>query len=318
MFCKKNILKSITCLLITTYCSTLGVDLAWASAQDLSYPPLLAQIFTNQTYEKEIKERIQKVKKNKAQLLEDEISNMEGKQEILFNVMVSSALVGAGLLLGSNEIEQTINDIELEPENTRGEQDKENALNALQSVEQVGWGVAGVGVLSTIWYFTYSVITDQKQEEQNKLLEESDNDELPAVAAVNKEINRLKEVQNRRTFAQHAFSSVAIGSLITGGLLWGISGPLRDNIEDIEIDNNDIVEQQYRCEALEVTDDMEKWGKGLVIAGAVSGVAAFIAWWLADNKEEVDELEKGLLRANHHIDINPQPDGFVFLYSYNF
>ncbi|MCW5212353.1 hypothetical protein VU04_05540, partial [Desulfobulbus sp. TB] len=302
------------------------VNLVWASDQDfyndqhLYTMPLLAQVFTNQTPKQETKRRKRDIYNKKAQRIENEISKMSGRQELLLDVMVTSGLIGAGLLLGSNEIENTINSIELEPENTKGERDKENALNALQSVDQVGWGIAGVGLLSTIWYFTYEYNIYQKEQEKDGFPKPSNpltkND---TVDAVKKEIDRLKEAKRVRKNFQHAFSSVAIGSLLTGGLLWAISGPLRDNIEDIELEDNDIVEEQYRCKAIEAVDGMENWGKGLVITGAVSGVASFIAWWLADNKEEeVDKLEEGLLRANHHVDITPQPNGFTLLYSYNF
>lgn len=325
MFYNK-ILKSIACILLITYCSTAGLDLAWAidpawaTEEDSSEIPLLAQVYTNRTPEEETAWRQQKIYKNKAQRIEEEINKIEVKKELLVDVMVSSAFIGAGLFFGANEIEKTINDIELEPENTRGEKDKENALDALESVEQIGLGIAGVGVLSALGYFRYSVITGRKADRKEKLLEKPENLEVPpAVEAVNNEIDRLKEVQRRRTKLQHFFSSVAIGSLLTGGILWGISGPLRDNISDIEINDNDIVGLQYKDEALETADEMENWGKGLVIAGAVSGVASIIAGLLADSKEEeIDEFERGLLRANHHIDINPQPDGFVFMYSYNY
>ncbi|MCI5138064.1 MAG: hypothetical protein D3922_06535 [Candidatus Electrothrix sp. AR1] len=326
MFCK-NILKSIACIILITYCSTLGVDLAWANDQDIFEIPLLAQVFTNRTPEEETKQRKRKIYKNKAQRLENEISKMEGSQELLLDVVVTSAFVGLGLFAGANNIEETINDIELAPGNTRGEKDKENALDALQSVEQVGWGAAGISVLSAIGGITYLAVTGHKQKKKEELLEASNNLLLDkrnsspneALKAIEREIEELKKAQNSNTSFQHAFSSIAIGSLITGGLLWGMSGPLRDNLRDIEIHDNDIVEQQYRREALEAADGMENRGKGLVITGAVSGVASFFAWWLADDKEEeIDELEKGLLRANHHIDITPQPDGFVFLYSYNF
>ncbi|MCI5130208.1 MAG: hypothetical protein D3904_01510 [Candidatus Electrothrix sp. EH2] len=325
MFYNK-ILKSIACILLITYCSTAGLDLAWAidpawaTEEDSSEFPLLAQVYTNRTPEKETAWRQQKIYTNKAQRIEEEINKIEGKKEFLIDVIASSAFVGAGLFFGANEIEKTINDIELEPENIRGEKDKENALDALESVEQVGLGVAGVGVLSAIGYVTYSVITGRKADRKEKLLEEPENLEVPpAVEAVNNEIDRLKRIQSRRKNTQHFFSSIAIGSLMTGGLLWGLSGPLRDNISDIEIHDNDIAEQLYRDEALEAADDMENWGKGLVIAGVVSwGISKLFGKWAKDKEENVHELEKGLLRANHHIDIAPRPDGFVFMYSYNY
>jgi len=326
MFCN-NILKSIACIILITYCSTIGVNLAWATDQDLYEIPLLAQVYTSRTPKQENALLKQQIYKNKAQRIENEINKMEGSQEFLLDVVVTSAFVGLGLFAGANNIEETINDIELAPGNTRGEKDKENALDALQSVEQVGWGAAGVGVLSAIGGITYLAVTGHKQKKKEELLEASNNllpDERSSspnegLKAMEREIEELKKARNSSTSFQHAFSSVAIGSLLAGGLLWGMSGPLCDNLRYIEINDNDIVSQQYKDEALEAADDMEKWGKGFVIAGAVSGVAAFIAWWLADNKEEeVDELEKGLLRANHHIDINPQPDGFVFMYSYNY
>ncbi|MCI5119670.1 MAG: hypothetical protein D3908_00425 [Candidatus Electrothrix sp. AUS4] len=323
MFCN-NILKSIACILIITYCSTAGADLAWAidlawsTEQELSEIPLLAQVYTGRKSDQEKALRQQKIYKNKAQRLEKEINKMEGSQELLFNVMVSSAFVGGGLLLGSNELEKTINDIELEPGNTKGEEDKECALDSLQSVEQIGWGIAGVGVLSAIGYVTYSAVTHQKEKEKGELLPDR-QESSQAVIEMNKKIDALKNAQRRRSSFQHAFSSVAIGSLLTGGLLWGISGPLHDNISDIEINDNDIAGRRYKDEALDTADEMENWGKGLVIAGAVSGVASIIAGFLADSKEEeIDEFEKGLLRANYQININPKADGFVFMYSYNY
>ncbi|MCI5189024.1 MAG: hypothetical protein D3905_04330 [Candidatus Electrothrix sp. AS4_5] len=332
MLCKKNILKSLACLLLITYCSTIGVNLVWASDQDfyndqyISEFPLLAQVFTNRTPAQETAQRKERIYDNKAQRIDKEISEMTGSQELLLDVMVTSAFVGAGLLLGSNEIEKTINSIELEPENTRGERDKENALNALQSVEQVGWGIAGVSLLSTIGYLAYEYNIYQKEQEKKGFPKASSpRTENDTIQAINEEINSLEKAQRVRENTQHAFSSIAIGSLLTGGLLWAISGPLRDNVEDIEIDDNDIVEEQYRCKAIEAADGMENWGKGLVITGAVSWGISIIAGFLADSKEEeIHDLENGLLRAdellitNHHIDITPQPDGFTLLYSYNF
>jgi len=330
---RKNVVKSIACVVIVAYLSVFNASGLFATQGRLSVnPQLFAQAATDTaTTEKatpEEEKALRQIYNEKIQRLEAEMNNAKGTRNTLLTVSVSSFFIGAGMLASSQTVSTAIKD-NIPEETVRQQQDKKKALDAVDAVKGVGAGALGVGGVALLGYFIYTGVISGKQNKVDTLRTELDTrfetkgltpeylQRNESVAAVLEEIAGAKKSAGTSRTLQGFFSRVGIGSLLSGGFLFTLT-TLGDNvIKEIEATTKE--EIANRQKALDEVDKIKTTGIILLGAGAASEIASFIFGRKAASKERaVDELENSLLRVAERIDIQPTFDGFRVMYTYKF
>jgi hypothetical protein len=333
---RKNVGKAIACVVIVSYISVFNVSTVFAAGLEVSVTPqLFAQASTKSamtgstTAEEE--RALRQIYAEKIQRLEAEMNNARGTRNTLLTTAIASFFIGAGIWTGSTTVSDAVKKIKT---NTlQEEQDKDDALKAIDATKGIGGGLLGAGGLALLGYFIYTGIISGKQKKIDTLRSELDtrpwsepkgltpeylqNNE--SVAAVIEEIdNAKKSAATARSF-QGFFSRIGIASLLSGGFLFALSQAGRDIVEKININQNDPGEVSSRDDALNQTDNIKTTGIVLLGVGGTSVITSFIFGRRAKSKENtIDGLENSLLRVAERIDIYPKSDGFMVMYTHKF
>ena len=333
---RKEVLRVVACIVLVAYVSVYQASTVAAAESRLLPAP---QFFLAQAAEGTVtadmapgeKSVLRQIYLDKILRFEAEINSARGAREGIMTMAVSSLFVGVGLMVGSGNLKSTVEDIEIQegPEHDRERKDKEQALNALETVQTVGAGVLGIGGACLLGYMLYSAGISAKQKKITALRTELDAlyetqgltpeyvQKNPSLAAAMEEMDVLKKkAASGRTF-QSIFSRLAIGSIISGGFLASIAAPLHDVIEDIEIDDEE--EIRYQEDALDAADNLQTTGLVLLGAGGACAITSMIFGMRARKKEQqIEKLEDGMLRVMDRVDIRPTLDGFRVMYTYRF
>ncbi|MCP4402751.1 MAG: hypothetical protein GY801_36295 [bacterium] len=333
----RRFLKNMACVILVAYVSVFNAECILAA--DLHLLPnhwlLLAQ--TGEQTESFIegsatKEAQQAVYFSKIQRLEADINRKRGTRNTLMTVAVSSGLIGAGVALGSSAIYSEVENINSDDLTTQN--DIDSALKALDMAQGVGWGIVALGGVSLVGYLLYSgsISGDQrdvdelygKQVELNTRRGEF-SEYLPEYLQENeiaKEIwddiaDTKKSAGRSRSFAG-TFSRLSIGTILSGGFLFGLSSLTNEVVKEIEVDPG-TDEEDARNKALDAADNLEVVGLALLGTGAVCGIGSYYFGRQAKKKDkEIDGLEEQILQVADRLDIQPKRDGFMLSYSYSF
>ena len=309
---RRDVLKSIACVVLISYISVFSTS----------------SIFAQTTPEEE--KALRQIYNEKIQRLEAEMNSARGTRNTLLTVSVTSFFVGAGIMASTNIIDGAITDYI--PEDTpQQKDDKDKALEVVDSVNNVGMGALGIGGVGLAGYLIYTGIINSKQRKIDTLREELGSrfaaegltpeylQRNESVAVVVEEIADAKKSAGGYKTLQGIFSRVAIGSLVSGGFLFTLSTFGEKAVEDIDIDENDEQEVADRNRALDEVENIETTGIILLGTGVASGVASFFFGRMAKRKEnQIDELENSLLRVAERIDIQPKLNGFMVMYTHEF
>ena len=354
--CKRTFNRSIACVVIVAFLSVSGASSVMAVEQLIrTTPMLLAQLpippaANPPASSDELRVR-QQVYANKIQGLETDIDRAKGMRKNLLTVAVAAFTAGGAINFAVNSVNSAIEDIptpnpeeqatiteDLESRYDACEDyicvlsEKNDALDALDGIQGIGGGIFIVGVVSMLGYWLYSRNINHKQQQIDTLRAELGSGLEPArgitpeylrqnesVAAVLEEIDLLKkEAARTRTFGEW-FSRLAIGGILSGVFLIGVSNASNDIVEDISVDQNDPEEVAAKDDALDKADTIETVGLVVLGAGIASGLTSYLFERLARNKEnEVNDLENSLLRVAERFQIQPRKDGFLITYTYNF
>ncbi|GAK60198.1 hypothetical protein U27_00089 [Candidatus Vecturithrix granuli] len=354
--CNKTWSKWIACIVIVAFLSVSSASSVIAVERPIGTTPLLlaqasALFPSNQPSTSDEFRVRQQVYENKIQSLETDIQRARGMRKNLLTVAVASFTAGSAINFAVNSVNSAIDDIPTsnpeEQENVTGTveerydacesyvcitSEKNDALNALDGIQGIGGGIFIVGVVSMLGYWLYSRNINHKQAQIDTLRTELGSGLEPArgitpaylqqnesVAAVLEEIDLLKkEAGKTRTFGEWS-SRLAIGGILSGLFLLGVSNASSDLVEDITVDQTDQEQVSAKRDALDKADNIETVGFVVLGAGIASGVTSYIFERLARNKENtVNDLENSLLRVAERIQIQPRTDGFLITYTYNF
>lgn len=352
----KTYSKAIACVVIVAFLSVSISSSVMAAEPLIGIKPLLlaqASDFpaSNQLSGSDEFRVRQQVYENKIQSLETDIQRARGVRKNLLTVAVAAFTAGSAINFAVNSVNNAIDDI---PTPNPEEQaivigtvedrydacesyvcitsEKNDALNALDGIQGIGGGIFIVGAVSMIGYWLYSHNINNKQAQIDALRTELGSGLEPArgitpeylqqnesVAAVLEEIELLKkEAGKTRTFGEW-FSRLAIGGILSGLFLLGVSNASSDLVEDITVDQANPEQVSAKRDALDKADNIETVGFVVLGAGIASGITSYIFERLARNKEnEVNDLENSLLRVAERIQIQPRSDGFWVVYTYNF
>jgi hypothetical protein len=325
---QKTIVKVIACIVVVAYISVFNAGSVFAvdwkpSAGTLQF---LAQASNSEGTGKvaaEEQKALRQIYAEKIQRLESDMNKAKGTRNTLLTVAVSSLFIGAGLVTGSTTVTDAVKEI-----SAIDEQDKEDALNAIDTVKAIGGGILGVGGLSLLGYLFYTVGIGSKQNRIDKLRTELDTrfeakgltpeylQRNESVAAVLQEIEAAKKsAGSARTF-QSFLSRIGIGSVLSGGFLYALALGGRDVVKKVNVTQAEIAS---RDDALDKTDRLKTTGIILLGVGAASSISSFLFGRRASGKDhKIDELENGLLRVAERIDIRPHRDGFMVMYTHEF
>lgn len=353
---KRTFNRSIACVVIVAFLSVFGASSVMAAEQLIGTTPmLLAQIPIPPTSNPpvssdELRVR-QQVYENKIQDIETEIERARGIRKNLLTVAVAAFTAGSAINFAVNSVNNAIEDIPTPnpeeqvtvPDDIESRYDacetyictlteKNDALNALDGIQGIGGGIFLVGAAGMLGYWLYSRSIRSKQQQIDTLRVELGEGLEPrrgitpeylqqneSVAAVLDEIDLLKKQAARtRTFGEW-FSRLAIGGILSGIFLIGVSNASSDIVEDISVDQNDPEELAAKDDALDKAETIETVGLVVLGAGIASGITSYIFERMARNREnEVNDLENSLLRVAEHFQIQPRRDGFLITYTYNF
>jgi MFS family permease len=309
----RNSLKSIACIVLIAYITVFSASSVFAQTTTPEEEKALRQIYNE-----------------KIQRLEAEMNSARGTRNTLLTVSVTSFFVGAGIMASTGIIDGAITDYI--PEDTpQQKDDKDKALEVVDSVNGVGIGALGVGGAGLIGYLIYSGIISGKQKKVDTLRVELGSrfaaegltpeylQRNESVAVVVEEIENAKKKAGSYKTLQGLFSRLSIGSLVSGGFLFTLSTFGEKAVEDIEIDETDLDEVEGRDRALDEIENIETTGIILLGTGVASGVASFFFGRMAKGKEKkIDELENSLLRVAERIDFQPKINGFMVMYTHEF
>lgn len=296
-------------------------------------PIMLAQALTSQASAGKIsaeEERaLRQIYDEKIQRLEGEMNNARGTRNTLLTVSVASFFLGGGILAGSNTVSSAIDKIEVK--NEMEADDKEDALTAIDAMNGIGGGILAVGGVSLAGYVVYSGIISAKQQNVDQLRDEVDArfatrgltpeylQRNEAMMAVLEEIAGAKKSAGTARSAQGFFSRVAIGSLLSGGLLFTLGAGGENVIDEVNINEDDPEEVASRQDALDEAETIKTTGLILAGTGAACGIVSFIFSRRATGKEHrIDELENSLLRVASRLEWHPKRNGFALVYNYTF
>jgi hypothetical protein len=140
-----------------------------------------------------------------------------------------------------------------------------------------------------------------------------------AAAALLEEADTLRKKAGSARTIEEIFSRLAIGGLVGGAFLFGVSTVSRDIVEDINVDEDDPEDIQAKEDVLDETDKMKTVGLILLGTGAASGITSFlIGRWAKGKEAEAGELEDNLLGIAGRIEIQPRSNGFMVMYTHPF
>jgi hypothetical protein len=335
MFFSKQVLKRVAYIVVISYISLLNAsNLAAAEVQHASSKSLLlAQTSLNPATSESVsadEERaLEQIYNEKIQRLEADMNSARGTRNTLLTVAVTSFFLGAGITAGSTTVRNAIDDIEIE--NEQEQENKEDAVEALEAMNGIGAGIIGAGGLCILGYLTYTSLIHSKQKKIDTLRDELDARfavrgltpeylrKNESVAFVLDEIADTKKSAGTSKSFQGFFSRIAIGSLLSGGILFVLGSAGEGVIDEVEINEEDEEERASRDKAYDQADNIKTTGIILLGAGGACGIASFIFGRRASGKEKrIDELENSLLRVAERIDFQPKPNGFALMYSYAF
>lgn len=337
-------LKYIALILIASYLSVIGSECALAAGPSRFFaaPQLLAQAENPgfsatpsiSTAEREARREIYL---SKIQRLEANVNGKRGTRNTLLTVAVASGLIGAGVIFGSTEVREKVDDIRVKPEN---EEDIDAALSALDIAQGVGGGIVGLGGLGLLGYLVYTAIISSRQKEIDQLRAEMESevgslggssDYLPPYLRENEAANAIwtdisdakKSAGTARSF-QGFFTRLAFGSILSGGFVMGLSGLTNEVVDQIDIDERDEFgnltdEGKAKENAIDAADNLQTIGLVLLGVGVTSGVTSYLLGRRAQGKEDtIEELEDQLLLLADRFRIQPRPDGVMLMYSFQF
>lgn len=335
MIFNKQVLQYVARVMIMAYLSFLGAGSVAASELPIPIHPwtLMAQASINPatagSVSAEEERALRQIYDEKIQRLEAEMNNARGSRDTLLTVAVTSAFLGAGVVTGSVIVSNALEDIEVK--NEQDQEDKEDALKAIDALQGVGGGILAAGAVSLVAYLIYAGIITNKQHAIDALRQDLDSrfavrgltpeylQKNESVAAVLEEMELAKKSAGSARSLQGFFSRIAIGSLLSGGLLYTVSTAGQNVIEEVNIDENDPDEVVARDDALDQAKSIETTSIILLGTGAACGVASFLFGRRAAGKERmINDLENSLLRVAERIDFQPKSNGFALLYSYTF
>ena len=334
---ERRFLKYMSCVVFVAYMSVFNAECILAADLNLLPDRWLSIAQADGETESFIesaasKDAQQAVYSSKIQRLEAEINRKRGTRNTLMTVAISSGLIGAGVALGSSAISSEVENIDSNDPQTQS--DIDSALQALDLAKGVGWGIVGLGGVSLVAYALYSgsISGDQrkvddlysKQIELNTRRGEF-SEYLPDYLQENeiaKEIwndiaDTKKSAGRSRSFAG-TFSRLSIGTILSGGFLFGLSSLTNEVVKEIEVDPG-TDEEDARNKALDAADNLEIVGLALLGTGAVCGISSYYFGRQAKKKDkEIDGLEEQILQVADRLNIQPKRDGFMLSYSYSF
>lgn len=252
-------------------------------------------------------------------------------------VAVTTGLIGTGVVFGTSAIYDQVEKI---PSETDTQDEIDAALKALDTTSAIGWGIIGLGATSLLGYTLYSASISSEQRDidtLNKDMKDQFGIERPAeyylpshlrgnktAIQMQDNIHQLKKsAESSRSFAS-AFSRLGIGSILSGGFLFGLSSLTNEVVKKIEIEEfdkngNPTDEAQARDDALDATDNLETVGLIMLGTGVVCETTAYFLGHRAKNKEKkIDEMEEQLMQVVDRLDIHPIRNGVMLSYSFKF
>ncbi len=275
---------------------------------------------------------------SKIQRKEASVNRKRGARNTLMTVAVASGLIGAGVVFGTSAIYDEVEGISSEPDD---QEEIDAALKALDVAGGVGWGIVGLGGVGLLGYTLYSASISSEQREIDKLYatmneqfgteRQTSSEYLPPHLQENETAKQIwsdisqakKSVGTSRSLAS-AFSRLGIGSILSGGFLFGLSSLTNEvvkqvNIEEFDDKGNPTKEAQSRDDALDASENLQTVGIILLGTGVASETASYFLGRRAQKKEkEIDTLEEQLLQVVERIDIHPIRNGVMVSYSFKF
>lgn len=335
---ERRFLKSMACVILVAYVSVFNAECVLAA--DLDFLPgdwmLMAQ--SDEAGESSFESAASKdaqeaVYFSKIQRLEAEINRKRGTRNTLMTVAVSSGLIGAGIALGSSEVYSEVENINTDNDPLR-EKDLDTALSALDLAQGVGWGIVGLGGVSLLGYMLYSASISGDQRKVDELYDKQIalntrrgefSEYLPDYLIGNEiaeqiwhDIAETKKSVGRSRSLAGTFSRLSIGTILSGGFLFGMSSLTNEVVDKINV-KEDSDEAKARDEALDAADNLEVVGLALLGAGVACGLGSYFFGRQAQKKDQkIDGLEEQILQVADSLDIQPQQNGFMLSYSYSF
>ena len=136
---------------------------------------------------------------------------------------------------------------------------------------------------------------------------------------VQEEIEATKKSAASSQTWKSVFYRIAVGTLLSGGFLFGLSGATNTVVDEITINESDPTQVTAKDDAVKAAESLATTGAVLVGTGVVSWLIGFFFGRSAKSKEnKIEELEDSLLRVAEGIDVHPTHDGFMVMYSYQF
>jgi hypothetical protein len=329
---RKHAVKLVAYIVVVAYLSVFnaGTLLArdWkASPETLQFLAQASKQAETENMTPEQAQAMGQIYTEKIQRLESETNKAKGTRNTLLTVAVSSFAIGTGIMVGSTTIKNAVNDIPAKTDQDR--KDREDSLKALDAIKGVGVGIIGAGGLSLVGYLIYTASIGSKQKRVDNLRAKLDTQyeakgltpeylqKNESVAAVLQEIDTAKKSAESARTMQSFFSRFAIGSLLCGGFLYTLSAAGRDVVKKINVTTDEQIDSQKS--ALDQTDKLKTTGFILLGVGAASGITSFLFGQRAKGKEnKVDSLENSLLQIAQRIEIRPQRNGFMVMYTHEF
>lgn len=331
----KRVIKYIACVVIVAYLSVCSGATVLAGQTHLTVnPQLFAQVANPASPRATTSEEgraLREIYLDKTQRLEAEMNSTRGSRNTLLTAAVASFLIGAGVIGGSRTVRGAVEDIPVDPDDPEEQDDLNTALDALDAVGGVGGGIVGVGGVCMLGYLIYTAVINSKQKKIDTLRSELDMRfetrgltpeylrRNESVAAVLDEIADTKKSAGTSRSVQGFFSRLAIGSILAGGFLVGLSSLTNEVVDEITIDEDDPDEVAARDDAIDQADNLQTTGLILLGAGVTSGVISFFFGRRAKSREKkIDEMENSLLRVAERIHIQPTSDGVMVMYTHEF
>ncbi len=332
----RQVMKSVACVVFVSYVSVFNAECIQAAELKLlpEHWLLTAQAGDTTAVIDSVagKEAQQAVYSSKIQRLEANINRKRGTRNTLMTVTVSSGLIGVGVALGASSIYDEVNNIETS--NPKIQSDIDSALKALDLAQGVGWGIAGLGAISLLGYALYSSSISGDQQKVDMLYSQKIelntrrgefSEYLPEYLQENEVAKKIwndiadskKSAGRSRSWAG-TFSRLSIGSILSGGFLFGLSSLTNEVVKQIEVSEG-TSEAETRENALDAADRLQTAGIVLFGTGAVCGLSSYFFRRQAKKKEQnIESLEEQILQVAGRLDIQPKQDGFMLSYSYRF
>lgn len=329
----RKVLKHVACIVVVAYMSVLGAgSVSAGQTSHNEMPLLLAQVLnpaSTSTTKAEEESALRGVYLDKIQRLEASMNSKRGSRNTLLTATIASVLIGAGIIAGSGSVEDSVNKIPTDDPVTKDSVDQ--AVEALNVAKGVGTGFVVLGGITLLGYFIYSAAIGGNQRQIDELRAELDvkfdvaglSPEYlqmnESVAAVQEEIEATKKSAASSQTWKSVFYRIAVGTLLSGGFLFGLSGATNTVVDEITINESDPTQVTAKDDAVKAAESLATTGAVLVGTGVVSWLIGFFFGRSAKSKEnKIEELEDSLLRVAEGIDVHPTHDGFMVMYSYQF